>query len=76
MLDDINSVSNSFSFTLSVGGTTATPKRVDLSLATAQLSVPTINVEDVIATEITFSGQGSADQIENSDEVTVTYHSN
>ena len=76
MLDQVNDVSNSFSFTLHIGGTSTALKRVELSLATAQLGVPTINVEDVIATEITFAGQGSADQIENQDEVTLTYHSN
>jgi hypothetical protein len=75
ILEDINSVSTSYSFVLSIGGTTSTAKRVDLALGTAQLAVPTINVEDVIATEITFAGQGSAGAIENQDEVVITYHS-
>ncbi len=72
LLENINSVTNSYNFVLSVGGLTST-KHVDLTLATAQLAIPTINVEDVIATEIVFSGQGSAGLIENQDEVTVTY---
>jgi hypothetical protein len=72
LLENINSVTNSYNFVLSVGGAAST-KRVDLTLGTAQIAIPTINVEDVIATEITFSGQGSAGLIENQDELTVTY---
>ena len=76
ILEDINSVTNSYNLVLSIGGTAATPKRVDLTLGTAQISVPTVNVEDVIATEITFAGQGSGGLLENQDEVTIVYHSN
>jgi len=75
ILEDINSVSNSYNFVLSIGGG-SNAKRVDLTLGTAQLAVPTINIEAVIATEITFSGQGSADAIENQDELTVIYQTN
>ncbi len=72
ILEDINSVDNSYDITIAVGGSSAT-KRVDLTLGTAQLVVPTINVEDVISTEIGFAGQGSASSLENKDELTVTY---
>lgn len=75
LLEDINNVTNSYNFLLSMGGTGTAVKRVDLALATAQLSVPAVNVEDVIATEITFSGQGSAGALENQDELVVYYHS-
>jgi len=75
ILEDINSVTNSYNLVLSIGGTSTTPKRVDLTLGTAQLSVPSVNTDDVIATEITFSGQGSGGLIENQDEVLITYHS-
>lgn len=74
-LDDINSVSNSYNFTLYIGGTAVTPKRMQVALPTAQLSVPTVNTESVIATEITFAGQGSGGIIENQDEVILTYYS-
>jgi len=72
ILNDINSVDNSYSMVISVGGVSATT-RVDLTLGTTQLVVPTINVEDVIATEIGFAGQGSASSLENKDELTIEY---
>ena len=75
LLDDINNVTNSYNFTLSVGGTNVATKRVDLNMATAQISVPTIDVQDVIATDITLAGQGSAGLLENQDELVATYHS-
>lgn len=74
LLADVDSVSNSYNFTLYMGGTSATTKRIDLTMATAQLAIPTVNVEDVIATEITLAGQGSSGAIENQDEVIITYH--
>ena len=75
MLDDISSVTTSYSMVLSIGGTSVATKRVDLILGTTQISVPSINVEDVIATEITFAGQGSSGLIENRDELVVKYYS-
>ena len=73
LLENINSPTNKYNITLSIGGSGAA-KRVDLKMGTAQLAIPTINVEDVIATEIAFSGQGSADVVENQDELVVVYH--
>ena len=74
-LDAINSVTNSYNFTLHIGGISTAVKRVEIQMPTAQISVPTVNVEDVIATEITFAGQGSGGLLENQDELLVTYHS-
>ena len=74
LLENINQVSNSYNFVLSIGGTNVATKRVDLTMGTAQLAVPTVNVEDVIATDIQIAGQGSAGAIENQDELVVTYY--
>ena len=72
LLGDINSVSNTYGLNVAVGGS-GSAKKMELQLNTAQLAIPTINVEDVIATDIAFAGQGSADAIENQDEVIVVY---
>ena len=74
LLENINEVSNVYNIVLSIGGAAAATIRVDLALATCQLAIPTINVEDVIATEIQFAGQGSSSSIEETDEVLITYH--
>ena len=72
LLGDINSVSNTYGLNVAVGGSSSA-KKMELQLGTAQLAIPTINVEDVIATDIAFSGQGSADAIENQDEIVIVY---
>jgi hypothetical protein len=72
LLGDINSVSNTYGLSVAVGGS-GSAKKIELKLDTAQLAIPTINVEDVIATDIAFAGQGSDDVIENQDEVVVIY---
>ena len=72
LLGDINSVSNTYGLNVAVGGS-GSAKKMELQLGTAQLAIPTINVEDVIATDIAFAGQGSADAIENQDEVVIVY---
>ena len=42
-------------------------------LSSAHLTVPTFNVEDVLSTEIQFTGLGSDGNISNADEVTIMY---
>jgi len=61
-------VNNSFGLVITVGGATA-PKMA-LTLGTAHLVVPSINVEDVVSSEIQFIGQGSTG-LEGTDELTV-----
>lgn len=70
LANDLGSVNNSFDITLSIGGANA-PKVV-LNLATAQLSIPTITTQDIMSTEISFTGQGSTG-LEATDELTITY---
>lgn len=57
------------------GGTSAT--RVVLDMPAVQLQVPTISVEDVISTDISFTAQGytgSAYDIEKTNELVVSYY--
>lgn len=57
------------------GGTSAT--RVVLDMPAVQLQVPTISVEDVISTEISFTAQGytgSTYDIEKTNELVVSYY--
>lgn len=74
LLENINEVTNSYKIVISIGGSGTATTRVDLTMSTAQLALPTVNVEDVIATDISVAGQGSAGSIEATDELTVVYH--
>jgi hypothetical protein len=56
--------------TMSMGGGANTP-RVDFIMNHAQLVIPSINVEDVLATEISFTGLG--EEIDTTDELVVRY---
>jgi len=57
LLAKIEEVSNDFELIFHMGGgATATP-RVDFTIAHAQISIPTTSVEDIISTEITFTGK-------------------
>jgi hypothetical protein len=72
MFDDfrnnLNIVSNQFAITVNIGGNTA--PNMSLVIARGHLNVPTINVEDVISSEIAFVGQGTTG-IEATDELVV-----
>jgi hypothetical protein len=63
-------VTNSFATTFKIGGTTGTP-RMEISLPTAHLAIPSIQSEDVIAVDIAFEGLPSS--ITSNDEATITY---
>jgi len=64
-----------FTCNLFVGGAGNKP-RMELNMAQAHVTIPTINVEDVLSVEITFTALGSAD-FASTDEVTVKYiHTN
>lgn len=70
-------VSPQFDITVKIGGAGAL--RVELDMAAAVLSIPSINTEQVVSTEITFAAHGSSggtiDLAENN-EVEVRYYSN
>jgi len=72
------SVSNNFEIIFHMGGAAADTPRVDFTIAHAQISVPTTNVEDIIATEIQFSGKPWSDSLEagsfeDTNELVITY---
>lgn len=70
MKDITNVVTNSFALTFKVGGGTSTP-RLELSMPTAHIDIPTHSIEDVIALETNFNALPS--RIELTDEVALTY---
>ena len=65
-----NVVTNSFELVFKVGGGTSTP-RLELSMPTAHIDIPTHSIEDVIALETNFNALPSS--IVLTDEVALTY---
>jgi len=63
-------VTNSFSTTFKIGGTSGIP-RMEIFLPTAHLAIPTIQSDDVIAVDVSFEGLPST--ITSNDEATITY---
>jgi len=70
LVADINTVINKFAITLQVGGTGTGPK-VEISLPTAHLEIPSHSIEDVISVETNFHGLGSS--VGEGDELKITY---
>lgn len=78
LLVKINEVSNNFTLTFQMGGTTTTNPRVYFNIPYAQVGIPSTGVEDVLTTEITFSAQpwdttNSIASFEDTNEITVQY---
>lgn len=69
-LDDISTVTNSFALGFVLGGTGNTP-RMEVSLPTAHLEIPTVQSDDVISVDVAFHGLPST--IVTNDEATLTY---
>jgi hypothetical protein len=65
-----DTVTHEFEMKLSMGGGANTP-RVDFIMNHAHLVIPSINVEDVLSTEISFTGL--AEEIDAADELVVRY---
>jgi hypothetical protein len=63
-------VTNSFATTFRIGGTGGLP-RMEITLPTAHLAIPTIQSEDVIAVDVAF--EGLSNTISSNDEATITY---
>jgi hypothetical protein len=63
-------VTTSFATIFKIGGTTGVP-RMEISLPTAHLALPSIQSEDVIAIDVAFEGLPST--ITSNDEATITY---
>ena len=71
LVSDISTVINKFAVTLAIGGTDATKPRVQFSLPTCHLEIPSHSVEDVISLETNFSGLGSG--VGEGDEIAIKY---
>lgn len=79
MLSNTNITESNFSVAVSVGGSANTTK-VDLSMPTCALQIPTIDIQQVVSTNIQFTAQpsaagtaGSAFDLTTANELTVTY---
>lgn len=64
-------VNNAFDMNLFMGGGSSATPRVDFQLDKAHVSIPTIDVADVISTTIEFTAQGTT--ISDQDELKVVY---
>ena len=64
-------VTNSFALVFKIGGATGNP-RLEVSMPTCHIEVPTHSIEDVISLESNFMALPST--IDNTNEVSVTYH--
>jgi hypothetical protein len=62
-------VTHDYSATLNMGGTTG--PCVAFTMPQAHVSLPAINIEDVVSVEVTFDALPSS--IPNTDEITITY---
>ena len=78
LLEKIEEVSNNFELTFHMGGSSTSTPRVDFVVAHAQISVPSTSVEDIISTEITFTGKpwdtgNDVASFEDTNELVITY---
>ena len=78
LLAKIEEVSNNFELKFYMGGSSTTTPRVDFTLPHAQISVPSTSVEDIISTEITFTGKpwdtgNDVASFEDTNELVITY---
>lgn len=71
LVSDTATITHDFEMTISMGGGANTP-RVDFTMPNSHLVIPSINVEDVVSTEISFTGLGT--QITDSDELYIRYY--
>lgn len=69
-LADVNTITNSFAVTFTLGGTGNTP-RMEITLPTAHFELPVVQTDDVIAVDVNFHGLPST--IVANDEATITY---
>lgn len=74
LANDVESVSNEYALIISIAGCANRTPRLDLVIAHASLTVPTISTEDILSTSISFTAQG--DNITIADELEFHYLSN
>lgn len=71
------SVTNSYSLIFSMGASSTGTPRVDFTLGTCQLAIPSTNVEDLISTEISFTSKpsiGGVGSFEATNELVIDYY--
>lgn len=73
LVSDTSTVRNIFNMAVNVGGNDAAGPNFSLDLPTAHLEVPVINVEDLLTLDVTFHGQVSGGDVDNTDEATIIY---
>jgi len=67
-----NVVTNSFALNFQIGGSTSGTPRLEVTMPTCHLDIPTHSIEDVIAVETGFNALPST--IDGTNEATITYH--
>ena len=72
LLSDTSTVTQEYEITISMGGASNVPK-VEFIMNHAHLVIPSINVEDVLSTEMQFTALG--EEITENDELVVRYYS-
>lgn len=70
IIENTNTITNNFSLTFNVGGSTGTP-RISIALATCHLEVPSHSIDDVISLETNFHALPST--IDGTNEIAITY---
>ena len=71
-----DSVTTDYALTFHMGNPTGSFPRVDFDVPSAQISIPSTNVEDIISTEISFTAVGIASgeqSFEATNEITISY---
>jgi hypothetical protein len=71
MLTKIDEVTNSSDMTFKIGG--ATGPRAEINIPTAQLSVPSLSIDDVVSTTIEFKGIPTSSDLLSGDEVSLEF---
>jgi len=72
LINSISADSTDFNLILRMGAVSASGARVEFEMTHAHITIPTINVEDVVSTTIGFSGLGQT--LETPDELTISYY--
>ena len=71
LVGDTTTITHDFEMTLAMGGGANTP-RVEFIMPNTHIVIPSINVEDVVSTEINFTALGTS--LTDADELTVRYY--
>jgi hypothetical protein len=59
MLSDTNNVAPNYQVKITIGGINTATTRVDLDMPTCSLTIPSVDVQQIVSTSINFTAQGS-----------------